>query len=219
MPEPTKRELAEWYKRNAEAQRLVGAFLQAWASVEFALDEVVAAVLNLGPSQGVIISANITTQYKTHVAACALDFTDLDRKDIKKFRTKINGISNMLGDRHMVAHCGFFPHDNGDGVRFFYVKAKSELEQPGRSWSRKDFDAKFAKMNSAADALLEIAKAVKHSKTIADLLKLLADATRQAPTGPSALDSLFPQTLASPSSGLLSANGQKDPQTPPSSEE
>jgi len=111
--EPTSK---EWERKNIIAQQRIGAFIQHWAYMEYALDEVMGAALGLEALQVRIVAANISLQSKVYTANAAIDLAPLSEREKKRFKKTVNEIPNLAGDRNIAAHHIFGPTDDGDGV-------------------------------------------------------------------------------------------------------
>lgn len=166
MPDPS---LANDNPENSEAQRLVGAFLQRWALVEFCLDQALGAALGLKQQQTNIIAVNIPFYKKVHITNAALDFLQLRPSEVKRRKKEIEKLRPLANDRNIAAHYGFEPNENGDGVRFFYLKAEGRLEWPETIWSVQEFREKFRNMTTAIEVLNNVEK-LAHGRHIGNSL-------------------------------------------------
>lgn len=173
MTEPTIEELKESYIQNAYAQSKVGEFLQNFALMESALDDVVGAALNLDLLQATIISANLNLMSKVHVATAAIDYVFVTDKEQKKFKGKVNRIPDRARERNLIAHHYFQPAAESDGIVIHAFQAKGILKFNQVHWSQEDLKAKNASINTITDSLKAVALAVTAAPKRGELVKTL----------------------------------------------
>lgn len=133
------------------ACELVGRFQYHFSKIEHALDVGIAKFLDLNEGAALIVCANMDTKKKidTIQSIVRLQFEDKD-KSIEKLLNKIAGINNP--DRQTVIHSSF-EANGADGVKFKRVLARGELDTKPITWTLKDFDVHFSKMEKAASDL------------------------------------------------------------------
>jgi hypothetical protein len=117
-----------YVRRNFETQRMVGEFLQDFAYLESKIDDLIQAAFEFDVAQSFIFSANTVFQRKLYISSSILEFIFYRKDEIKKHRKTINSISKISGDRNIIAHYGFGPPDEGDGIKFFYYKSEGQLK-------------------------------------------------------------------------------------------
>lgn len=143
-----------------ECFRLVGRFMFSWAALESEVNRFLTAAMRLGPTEGLIVCANMQFRDKMHIVTTALDeFGPKKDKDwtrqTKEIAKEIRGLSV---DRNMVAHQFFAPDPKG--VRFFVKKAKGKVSIPETVWSKDNFVDVSGRIYAAAHALTALQEKV-----------------------------------------------------------
>ena len=196
---------------------LVGRFLQQWSALEAALNTTIQTMLKLTSLQGAIVTKNMSLRDKINVVKSIVDvYAPLHRK--KSALTTMKNIQAYTAWRNTVAHECFLPDDKGDGVEFIVMKAKDKVSFPEERWSVANFKEKGSLLHQATQGLYEIQKEFKASPLANALLAGLSPPKENI----SGLGAINLPLLPAPedrTSDNSTATHQKDPQTPPSSEE
>ena len=195
---------------------LVGAYLRSWAIMEAQLNRTLGRALGLSNLQTVVVTRNVQLRDKLHMVKTLLNLEVFNEEERTTHLKTIKRITNLSTDRNTVAHDMFHEDEKADGVTFFAVKAKGNLEFPDIRWSVRAFAEK-------AEELFELyqnLKNLEHLMGRVNMARILASEKPNALLG--GLGLLGPHPLhsqGSPGLGLLSAIPQTDDQTPPASED
>lgn len=158
---------------DLRAWALVGRFLHDWAFVEEQLGNVIAKALNLTSVQTAILGANLTFKAKIDIAKSVLEITFFSKKtDKESFSKTLKDIADFYTrQRNLIAHVPFGPSDDSAAVQFLQIKAKGELKFLSLSYSLKDFEELYNKMNVFCKRLDALESVVSNSALIDALLR------------------------------------------------
>jgi hypothetical protein len=157
------------------ARLLVGTYIQMWAFMETDLNDAIEVALGLDSLQGIIVCKNINLRDKIYILKSIITLND----PTKMYEAEIDALSDISDiagkERNMIAHDAFAADTDGDGVRFFVMKAKGKLTFPETRWSIADFDQKIQNLTRLASILRSIAD--RFTKKTPDLATLLQEPT------------------------------------------
>lgn len=169
-----KSPLIDWSppEEYARSYRLVGEFMFYWAALEAELNRGVRKLLGLEGTEGIIATANMQVRDKIHTLRTLVTYyASSDADALKAHNKTIDRIGDMAGQRNLVAHNIFAPHDDG-GVEFFLIKAKGKFAAPETVWSIEDFLNKNHEMTQLAEALNGIVAATaSHQRLIKAVMR------------------------------------------------
>lgn len=126
-------------ERDVRCCALVGYFLQSWATMESSMNRAMGKALKLDGPQSAIVAKNVQFTAKMHVLQTALTLV-MSNEEREKHKAMLGKISAATGIRNMMAHDCFFPSKKSDGVVFFTVKARGELDFPDIDWPISEFE-------------------------------------------------------------------------------
>lgn len=113
----------------ARAFRLVGEFMFHWAHLESVLNTGIHKLLRLEGAEALIATANITVRDKISLFRTLITYYNAAGDWLKAANKTLDRVSDLSGERNLVAHNMFSPHEDG-GVEFFLVKAKGKFALP-----------------------------------------------------------------------------------------
>ena len=112
---------------------LVGRFMRVWAFAEQQLNEVIATALKITIVESFVISANISLRQKWNILGSLVSITQFNKDDRNKLLKSMNNDFYRLSNvRHIMAHCMFFPSEDGTTVAFLRFAADGKLK-PAKS--------------------------------------------------------------------------------------
>jgi hypothetical protein len=85
------------------------------------------------------------------------------------YDTVLNTLANLSGDRNMVAHDQFEHDPDGDGIRFWVIKAKGRWGLPDTRWSAKEVERKCSELTEIAEMLKRLRQDFRLSKVLTRL--------------------------------------------------
>jgi hypothetical protein len=128
-----------------QACALIGSYLDAWATVEYSLNQAIGAGLNLKSEQQLSVTRNFGFVKKSNIFDDLVDAASLPMESKVKIKKSIEKLRELAQtDRNTIVQSLFFAHD--DGVEFHYVNATDKPVNPKFIWSVKDFDVKRAEV-------------------------------------------------------------------------
>ena len=115
---------------DVRALTLVGLYLRSWSVMESSLNHAIERAFRLSSLEGAILTKNTQFRDKIHILKTIIDTRVVDQDVAAGHKTTLNQISNLAPDRNMVAHDAFSHTDDGDGVKFYVIKAKGSISIP-----------------------------------------------------------------------------------------
>lgn len=203
---------------------LVGKFMQTWASMENAMNKVIASGLALDTIQEMAVCSNLQFRDKTKIIKTAIYHSRMTDEEKTEWNSRIEKIiKRSTGWRNVLAHNYFSPMDKGKAVEFFYPRAKGKVELSRIKWTEKDFLDRTIEIGQHGIALEDLAKTVKGAAKLSPLAVVLAgtDYERRNPEmlglGPIGIPAAPHQETKCSETPISSE--QTTPQSPPNSEE
>jgi hypothetical protein len=180
----------------------VGQFMRNFADMEFQLNIAIRSVLKLGMLENSIVCSHISIRQKIYILKSAINLRSTMKADwLKQTAKDLELIVSISEKRNILAHCAFVP--KGDGVDFFYVKARGKLDLPDQIWSFNDFDGLYGETVRLTVALTDITEALtKHPAT-----KAAKDVAQVFPAGGEGLSPLAQLLGSLGTGGGLRAGG------------
>lgn len=120
-----------------------------WAHLESVLNAGIHKLLRLEGVEALIATANITVRDKISLFRTLITYYNANSDWLKAANKTLDRVSDLSGERNLVAHNMFSPHEDG-GVEFFLVKAKGKFALPETVWSIEDFVLKHSEMTELA---------------------------------------------------------------------
>ena len=215
-----KSETKSWREASARSCRLVGQFIQWWASVEAQLDQAMAAAIGLTGAQRAIVAANIPVAAKINITVTAVEAAGMDEKKTKHYKRQLKKLWGLNDDRNMMVHYLFGPSKDETATQFIVTEARGKLKFPEIIWTRQDFIKRYNQMDALYLKLEELEKELKMTANRIELARLLATEPSPMPVGSAlgALSSHLPQPPKRKRSAQIIASSQKSPRTPPTAE-
>ena len=181
---------------NMRCRALVGYYLQAWALMEWRLNEFISGALRLVSLEATIVTKNIQFRDKIHIAKTLVDLRLHDEPKCEAYTTMLNSLAGLSPDRNMVAHDMFGPE--GDGVRFYVSKAKGKLSFPNTVWTFDTFVQKTNELRDFNEELTRLLDEIPKISLAEQLTKL--GVTTQERGSPKYLAALLLRSQESPDS-------------------
>lgn len=153
----TKSPLADWGPPEdySRAFRLVGEFMFHWAALEAVLNRSLRDLLGLKGVEGIIAQSNMQLRDKIHTFRTLVSLYNGTSDWAKAADKTIEKMVKLSGDRNVVAHNPFSPHENG-GVEFYIYKAKGKFSIPEVVWGIEDFLRKAREMTDLEEEIKTI---------------------------------------------------------------
>jgi hypothetical protein len=159
-------DMIDFHKLDKEtrAVALVGTFLQCWALLESALNQALGKGLGLSRLELAVTASNIQLRDKIHILRTIADLTLSDIMGLKTAADKtLVEIGNKAPIRNMMAHDGFSASEDGQGVKFFVVKAKGSLKIPDVVWDTAKFQAEFSDISRLTGEVQNVGSGLESS--------------------------------------------------------
>ena len=118
-----------------------------------------------------MVTANISLRDKINLVKTIIHVSIFQNPAEKPAFTKLlDAISTASSKRNMMAHDMFLAGDNGEGVRFFVVKAKGKLDFPDEIWSSERFKSEYENIEGFTEGLQTLVKRLGYAKLLGSLL-------------------------------------------------
>lgn len=192
------------------ARALVGTYLQKWAFMEADLNEAIEIALGLDSLPGIIVCKNIQLRDKVYILKSIISLNNPG----DRFQADIDALSKIADlatkERNLIAHEAFAADKEGDGVRFFVIKAKGKLSFPEARWSIAEFLQKFEILDDLGSVLRRVGERFNNKSPD------LSGFSEEPINALAGLGSLYPQAHLPPDNpglGLLIPIPQKEGET------
>lgn len=131
----------EWDQNEERAMAHVGRFLQYWACLEWEINDAIGKSLGLHHLQSAIVTSNTQFRDKIHMLRAALRLSNIGRQ--KKRHAALDKmllkIAKRAAYRNLMAHSVFWGAEDKNGVEFWVVRAKGQLDAPEIVWREAKF--------------------------------------------------------------------------------
>lgn len=222
IPHVADKQTVDWFlsfEPNVRAILIVGFYLQTWAFMEHALDEVIAKALGLTGLQNYVLRSELAFHNKINLTRTLVDLSTMMPNEKQYFDNSLNHMSNYSANRNIIAHDPFSRSTSTDGVKFLVYKSKGKLKFPEFDWPIFRFleeIAKIGKCNNDMQSLNEKIRKINPT-SLAEILTFgspPAPSSEQSAT--SALGLLYRQLQADHTSATNPATPETEIETPPS---
>ena len=133
--------------------------------------------LELDSFQTAIVTSNTQLRDKIHILRTLVSLLPFEKEKIERFDETLAEISNVSFKRNMMAHNGFSPSSDGNGVSFSVTKAKGTLFFPPTIWDIARFKTEYAEIDHLKAGVSELAEAINHKQ----ITEKMGEAARALP--------------------------------------
>lgn len=139
------------------ATAFVGGFLQRWAYMESDMRDCIEKGLKLGKLEAVMLCSNMSLRDKINLLKTLVSFRlRFDEKERDDFIGVLDGIAGITWMRNMMAHDIFGATEDRQGVQFFVVKAKGNLQFPDTIWPHAKFFEEGERITGFRDGIRKL---------------------------------------------------------------
>ncbi|KAB0269036.1 hypothetical protein [Microvirga brassicacearum] len=163
--------------QNAEAYRIVGEYLQAFAFLESDVGDAIQTALGIEPLERIALVDLIPFSGKIAILMCLCNMhgPDEDEDEWKKSAIKLLGQIQGLGeaDRNMLAHSMFFGSSEG-GVDFYRSRARTKAERPLIRWTKQQAHQKIRNIFRLCREIQPMGPDLLKRKTRSEMLRAIS---------------------------------------------
>jgi hypothetical protein len=143
----------------------VGRFLYHFANLENQIDRAFAKLFDLSDNSANMITGSVDFYKRFNFVLTAVLDQTKDKKGQEQAERILNKVKQHNDDRQVIAHSRFEPA--GDGVKFTRVVAREgSVKIPTPTWSKKEFEDRYAAMQKLEKQLERLVGKLKPAKTI-----------------------------------------------------
>jgi len=102
--------------------------MKEWAVAEYNLDELIQTDLGINILQSVVLSTVMSVYQKFNIAKTLISSSAMNEEDKKSFCDLESQCNNLNSQRNTIAHCIFFPTENGSKLKFARFANQGKLE-------------------------------------------------------------------------------------------